>query len=225
MIKRKMLLKVSIYLSIISLSLVGLIGFAHTKAGRPMLMKLARYYKGDSCPLGYDKVATFAEQEKFRLSKAENMRGMPHARFRSVMGFVLGRTNRSEIMAWTKQNSGTCKALKTTFESECSGPLFNAEGTTLWLEFDSHDTLVSVRGIEKFKDLKSAIAFYRGIKNSLQAESTLSPVETGAVSELEIQKNLLAQASLSSGYDNYSAVARLTNVGSAFEITHNFMSF
>jgi hypothetical protein len=46
MIKRKMLLKVSIYLSIISLSLVGLIGFAHTKAGRPMLMKLARYYKG-----------------------------------------------------------------------------------------------------------------------------------------------------------------------------------
>jgi hypothetical protein len=225
MTKRRRLHQVLIFFTLFLMSLVGLIGFAHTKTGRPMLMKLARYYKGSACPLGYDKVSTLEEQKNLRFANAQKMRNMPHARFRSVMGFSLGRTKKSDLLTWTTEHSGICKTLKTDFESECTGPFFGTEQTTLWVEFDAQDLLVSVRGVEKFTDIRPALDFYQDIKKSLKKESDGIVVETGATTEKAIQEGLLAQSSIASGYDNYRAEARLTNVGNSFEITHNFISF
>ena len=213
-------------ITFLGVAFTAFMGFAHTKAGRPALVWLGKISgQRQACPLGYDKHATLEEREEFRKRAALDHRGRRAAASRAAFSFQLGDTTRKELTSWTEQAGGECKRLQTPFELECAGPMFGAGSTTLWLEFNSKDQLVSLRGVEKFKTSAAAVDLYNQARKNLRAQRAPDLVERGDPQKDVIAGGLLAQSSIAAEFSNFSAVIRLTKMPDGLAITQNYVSF
>ena len=205
---------------------MAFMGFAHTKAGRPALMFLGKLVgKKEFCPLGYDKHATAAERIQSRALAAAQRSDKPAAVKRAALSFVLGETTRDQIRGWAKSQNGECRDLTSEFEVECVGAFFHSDSSTLWLEFNLGNQLVSARGIEMFKRPDAAWDFFAKMREDLRAQGAHGAVEAGAKDQGEL-KPLLSQASIIADFKDYSATVRVGNMGpSGYALTHEFRSF
>jgi hypothetical protein len=215
-----------IYLSVFAVLFTGFMGFAHTSAGRPLL-KLIRPFMGRSavCPMGYDHLASLEDRERLRKAAYTNRIGKEVVTKRNALDFVIGKTTRLDTERWATAQGGTCKRLRSAYESECDGQFFHSDSSTLWLEFDSAEHLISLRGIEKYKSPDVAISFFRQLRNKIREFSGSSMVEQGSLRTKDLEAGLMRQASVLSDFRNYSVVARVTNMGDGLAITHDFVGF
>ena len=92
--------------SVITLGVLftAFMGFAHTKAGRPLLALPFMQWMGmhvakGACPLGYDHNASFEDREKGRQAQAQLRSDQPIANTRKALDFVIGQSTRQEISA------------------------------------------------------------------------------------------------------------------------------
>jgi hypothetical protein len=142
----------------------ALMGFAHTKPGRPLLALMAGGTKpalepskgeGSGCPLGFSK-PNASEKDATLKKQADQVRGVEQALSKpAIGGFALEKTTKAEVESWAKTNQIACKVPKTMSDLDCSNVpaelLSHEKGgpaaKSVWFTFDSHDRLVSLTAI------------------------------------------------------------------------------
>jgi hypothetical protein len=230
---RKFLSRLAMTLALASLAFTAFMGFAHTSMGRPLLslpltrpmMRWLGMRAGASCPMGYDHLETAADRQQRRALALAKRSGKPMARARNALDFAIGQTTRSEAQAWVSNHGGSCKPQRSSYLAECSGPFFKSDSSTLWLEFDANDRLVSARGIEKYKSPEAALTLFNQVRRQMKRQTGAVVTETGTAKIAILKKGLLQQVAVFSDFKNYSAHARLTNMGDSFAVTHDFLGF
>jgi hypothetical protein len=81
-------------------------GFLHTRAGRPLLMKLAGI---GGCPLGK---ASAADVDRVRAAALATDKGARPAPSRPALGFELERTQIADVRAWRDRAGASCTELR-----------------------------------------------------------------------------------------------------------------
>ena len=102
--KRARLLRVSSYVASVLAGLTLFVGFLHTKAGRPLLVRL-----GVGCPVK----ASPEDVEAARRKSARALRGVETAASRPALGFALDSMTLSDVKAWAAKNDLNCAELRT----------------------------------------------------------------------------------------------------------------
>lgn len=227
--------KIAIYSSISFLSLLvlvtGLIGFSHTPMGKPYLgATVQKMYRllgsaGQSCPLGYDLALSMDQRERNRQAMAASLVEKPKAVRTSLFEMQMQKTTRAEIEALVRSRGGECKKLTSPYEIECMGPFMGSLTSTLWLEFDRDDRLVTSRGITKYKEVFLASKLFDLLRQDLKLQAKNNIKLTGEDSPQKIQAALLNQAAVIAEFNNLKATLRITNMGKEFAITHEYLAF
>jgi hypothetical protein len=226
----KLLRRIIVASASIAILFTALMGFAHTRAGRPLLSFMLPMIRplmvtfGASsavCPMGYDHRATLQDRQRMRDRMASARAGEPFAPTRTALDFVIGKTTRQDAENWAKAQGGSCHGLRSAYESQCDGKFFHSDSSTLWLEYDSEEHLISMRGVENYPSVDDALIFFKQLKSSLHGHV----VQKGQAQAATLKSGLLHQASVISDYRNYSVVARVTNMGANFTVTHDFLGF
>jgi hypothetical protein len=101
--KRAQLKKIALYTVSVLAGLTLLIGFLHTKAGRPLLARL-----GVSCPVKASPEAV----EAARLHSARTLRGTEAAASRPALGFALDSMTLNDVKAWAARKNVSCDELR-----------------------------------------------------------------------------------------------------------------
>ncbi|MEO7329302.1 MAG: hypothetical protein ABI193_12030 [Minicystis sp.] len=104
----------------LGLSCTGVMGFAHTKAGRPLLALMGHGAAKDGCPFGYDVAASPEQKEAARQRFAASHAGASRASQRPALGFTLDGTTREEVRAWASSRGITCKVPRSGPDLDCA---------------------------------------------------------------------------------------------------------
>ena len=138
---------------------VGVVGFAHTPKGRPLLPYLGLQYFGAAagaamCPVG-GKDPSPERLEAQRVAAMAPLRGTDLAPSKQAFGFEMDRTQRSDVNAWAAANHIACKSLVSDQALDCSDvhtrslPMANANDDdrvidSLFFRFQPSGSLVGV---------------------------------------------------------------------------------
>ena len=217
----------------IGLAFVALMGFAHTKAGRPLLALMGRHgvMKG-KCPLGYDVAQTPEQKEAARQRFAAVHHGDTRAVARPALGFVLDRTTRDDVLAWAKAHAVSCTIPKSGADLDCSNVpdalLPDADRgafvRNLWLYFGEKDTLISVIAVRRDKSAEAISRTFGNVSVDLSKEAGPPATVDGDASASRLSSGLLQQASIEYRFRNYYALARATNMGDGYVLTEEYRS-
>jgi hypothetical protein len=214
----------------------GLMGFAHTKPGRPVLtwmgMAAPKAAKG-ACPFGYGAEGSTVEQ-KTAASKAfaakhagtESAAGLP------ALGFELGRTTRADVDAWAKSFDIACKHPRSGGDLECTKVPTSAlpEGirggavTSLWMTFGANDALTQLGVLRHAEVADEASTTFQSVVSDIEkrAGSETKPTLKGDGTASMLLQGILSQSSAEFRYRNYYAVVRTTNMGNYFSVTEDY---
>ena len=195
---------------------VGIIGFAHTKTGRPLLAYIPGMGK---CPLGFGANLSPARRDAARKTALAPFKGKERAAARPALGFALDETSRHDIEQWASTHAVTCKSPDpSNTQLLCSdvprGALTGAQHDSeeVRFGFDSADRLVSVRAATNRLGPTDAIASV--VSAETQVGSAVGPAtSTTGVRDPATLETPLAQASSSFRYSDYRAEISATNVG------------
>jgi hypothetical protein len=217
-------------------SLTALVGFAHTKAGHPLLAWMAaRMGHGAArCPLGYDRAASPANREAWKARFASWHRGDEAAASRPALGFALDLTTRDEVTAWANAHALTCAPSRGRGPADLSCPdvpdtalpeAFRGVGTqTLWFTFGNGEHLLSVVAVAHTATADSVAAAYTSVTQTLDRDVGLPRARAGEATPAQLASGALYQASSEYRFRDYYAVARATNVGNGFALTEEYRS-
>jgi hypothetical protein len=232
----------------------GVMGFAHTHAGRPLLvamrpvMSLLAGGKG-ACPFGYDKKATPEQKEAARAAFSESHRGDAAAGARPALGFTLDGTTPADVLTWAKARGVECNADGTSVGSahgvvkrfagsvthsdlECRDVPASllpegeraADVSSLWLTFGAQGTLTAVVAIRKGPRAEVISDAFAAAKDNVALEAGPATTLEGSGSPRELASGLLVQSTAEYRFSNYYALTRATNVGSAYVLTEEYRS-
>jgi hypothetical protein len=225
--------------SLVALALVltGIIGFAHTKSGRPVLAWMGRHgimpgAKSGACPLGYDKQATPERKDAARRKFASIHAGGDTASARPALGFVLDRTTRGDVESWAAKSGITCIDGVAYADLDCSNvpvaalpaPVGALGMHGIWFNFDASDRLVAVHAFRYTTDVEAASAAFHAVEDEVTSEVGPASETEGHGTPYELELGTLAQASAEYRFKNYYAVARATNMGKSFALTEDYRS-
>ena len=224
-------------LASIAVLATALIGFAHTKPGRPILKWLGmnRYTSAitpGSCPLGYDKKATPEQKEAGRREFAATHAGAELATARPALGFELDRTPRADVMQWARENGVACAEPKTGHDLECRDvgaamlpASFGGVGLrSLWVDFGARGELVSVTTVRKDSDVERVTAVFASVTGAVERASGGASRVEGEPSARFVASGLLKQATAEIRMRDYYALARETNMGDGYLVTEEYRS-
>lgn len=193
-------------------ALLGAIGFAHTPAGRPMLMWLA---STAGCPVDLSG-GDAATVEAFRVRQGARKLGLTSERSRPALGFTLGATTREQAAAqlggaaqctWSRQ--------RTVLKCVDSG-LRVAHGTPiadLHLQFDTAGVLVAVDAFHAATAADLALAQLARRQQELDALVGAYTDRDGPMSAQELAQGNLRHTGIEYRYRNYVARISATNFG------------
>ena len=199
----------------------ALMGFAHTKPGRPLLALLAGGQKpsaeqakagGGACPLGFSKPDP-SEKDAVLKRQADNLRGTEPALAKPALGFTFDKTTKGDVDSWAKGNRITCKVPKVGADLDCSNvpaELVSRERggsviDSLWFGFDSHDRLVSLTAVRYDNDPGKASALYTGTVNLLSKTAGPPSQSEGDANAEYLAGGLWHQAKTYFAFNDYHA--------------------
>ena len=215
-------------------ALTAVIGFAHTRPGRPLLAWLGKTtgfgVKSGGCPLGYDRAATPQQREAQRAHFAASHGGTERAARRPALGFTLDHTTRDDVTAWAKTHGVACAAGTGPADLSCDdvpdalvpGAFRGVGHQSVWFTFGAQDRLVSVITVAQASSPDPVEATFAAITRDLDRET--GAASHGDTSADAITKGLLYQASAEYRFRDYYAVMRATNVGQGFALTEEYRS-
>jgi hypothetical protein len=189
----------------------GLIGFAHTKAGRPLLAWLSG---APGCPVKMGD-ADPAQVEEFRIRQLALRTGDTAARSRAAADFELGVTRIEQVAAWARERGATCtpsdqgSALKCVQPNRSEKPAIadvfaraDAGGKLVALDV-MHTPTASGEALSLLDTLQSRLATQVGAPTSTRGER--SPEGLGAP---------YSRTALEYRYSDYVARLSATRLGS-----------
>lgn len=153
------LVRAAIAIAGLGLAFVGVVGFAHTPAGRPLLRYLPGM--GSSCPMPTAMAAD--ERDRLRGELLAGVRGEAHATSRAALRFELGMTSRADVDAWARAHAIACAADRNA-TLRCADVPADALGTALRSDelafvFDAQDRLVALDSSSRVRDAETAARF------------------------------------------------------------------
>lgn len=208
--------KLAIGLVTFGVLFTGLMGFAHTRSGRPLLRLLGRA-AGRRCPLGFDQQATPAQREQARRAFASHHAGSAVARARPALGLELERSRREEVIAWGRTQQLSCEVPSSGHDLSCEGP-----GQTLWFDFGEAGTLIAITGVRRAAQPAPISAAFEALAQALAAQTGAEPTRSGDAAPEALAAGPLHQAAAELRCRNYYALARATNMGDGFVLTEEF---
>jgi hypothetical protein len=211
--------------------LLGVVGFAHTSTGRPLLAAATRMAHG-GCPFGYDKPMTPAQRERARLGFAATHRGELRAASRPALGFTLDHTTRAEIVAQMAKHGISCVAAKGLSDLTCNQvPSAALEGITpyapprnLWLTFGTKEQLLSVIAVSRAAEAQPISDAFVATQSTLDQHAGAVTTASGSADSRALAAGALRQASAEFRFSNYYALTRATNLGKSFMFTEEYRS-
>ncbi len=214
--------------------LTAVIGFAHTKPGRPLLAWLGHhtglFARAAGCPLGYDRAATPEQREAYRARFARLHSGAAPAAARPALGFALDRTTRADVMAWAGTHGLACAAGKGAADLSCESvpdalvpDAFRGAGAqSVWFTFGTGDRLVAVIAVAQTDAPGPVQAAFTSVTRDL-AEEAGPPARVEGTPE-SLPAGTLYQATAEYRFRNYYAVTRATNLGHGYALTEEYRS-
>lgn len=228
--------KLLMAMAVLVVAATAIIGFAHTRPGRPLLayMPWGKAAEG-LCPLGYDAPATAAARLAARQQFAAAHRGDARAPSRPALGFTLDQTSRAEVLAWAVAKGVSCTQPKRGHDIECenvpaealplSGPKFAMVPLrSLWLDFGGRDELVSIIALRRHGRLDDIVEAFGMFRSTLDENAGQATEVQAADAKAELQAGLLRQSMAEYKFTNYHARARVTHMPDDFVLTEEYRS-
>lgn len=190
---------------------VGLIGFAHTPAGRPML----GWLKGaPGCPaLEGNADPAAIEAYRSRTLKKNLANANDDARDTPALSFSLGKSTRQNVQSFAARSGAACKDDANQAALKCTG---FAQSTTLsdvYAQFDEEGRLVALDAFSDFPP-DAAVRYLKQREEALVA--SVGPVTgtSGVKPSTEELKQPYARSGIEFEYKRYSAKLSVMNFGS-----------
>lgn len=209
----------------------ALMGFAHTKPGRPLLALMAmgkkpavesNESKGAACPLGFSKVDP-SQKDAALHQQADQLRGTQRAWAKPALGFSLEKTTRADIEAWAKQNQLVCRNSRFMSDFECSdvsaGLLsreptegVNPDARVVKFTFDSQERLVSLMAVRYDRDPNTLASFYTGLVSALSTKAGPASKSEGEPNPQYLSVGPFKKASATFAFNDYYAKTWLSQI-------------
>jgi hypothetical protein len=196
----------------------ALIGFAHTRAGRPLL----RYIPGmGACPMGFDHPLSPAERDQQRSRALLPFRGTERAASRPALGFALGRSTRSDVAAWQAQFQLACHPDLDGTETTCAGvpqAALGGEGEGGKADeasffFDPQDRLVAVNVARRGLLPAQATQMVEARAKELSEKAGPSSRTVGTLDPEFLAPGRIAEAAVEFRFSDYHADVSATQMG------------
>lgn len=200
---------------IVTVALFGLIGFAHTEAGRPLLNALrgAPGCPADLAALQPDRI------EASRVAAVAKRRGAAHESSRRALGFTLGETSKADVIAYLSEHTVECEDKQQGSVLRCKGapselsPSGAPRVDDLHLQFDEAERLVAVDLYREGTSSCAAVAWLGEMDDKLAREVGPATGKQGEVSETFLEGGTLRRASNQYRYRGYVAEVSATRFG------------
>jgi hypothetical protein len=218
----------------------GVMGFAHTHAGKPLLVAMRPLMsllagKNAACPFGYDKKATPEEKEAARVAFSATHHGDELARARPALGFALDATTPADVMAWAKGHGVDCKEKAggvTQSDIECRSvpdsvlpeSARGASVSSLWLTFGGRSTLTKVVAVRRDPSPEAISKAFATVTGDVTREAGTATATEGQGSVAELSLGLLHESTAEYRFQNYYVMTRAANMGSAYVMTEEYRS-
>lgn len=211
----------------------ALMGFAHTRAGRPALAWLGRVVgQPQSCPLGFDVEQSPTARAETRRRFARAHGGVVMARGRPALGFLLDRQRREDILAFAAAHHLRCERPRAGGDLECRDlpaallpPSFGRVAVqTLWLNFGGDGTLIGVTSLRRERDPEVLSAAFRAFDEALTRKAGAAADRQEDPSAKALSAGPLRQASVEYRFRDYHAQLRITNMGDGYLLTEEYRS-
>ncbi|GAC1352284.1 MAG: hypothetical protein NVS3B20_14860 [Polyangiales bacterium] len=197
---------------------VGLIGFGHTQAGRPILSLLGIRM---GCPVGYDRKVTAAEIDAYRAKSVKTLSGQGEAHDRTALGFELGKTTRADVSAWAKGAGAGCSTLDSDTALRCKGlPGSSFVGVTraepiddLFFRFDGGGRLVALDATRMGVAPEEAASFLDAEGGKLRERLGPPTQPLGDHTAAFLASGPMLRSGLEYRFANYAVDLSATNVG------------
>ena len=208
-------------ISITVVLLIGVIGFAHTPWGRPILpyfhWALGIVPKGAGCPLGFDVAVDPTKAEADRQAAFQKtLAGKGVARSTKALGFELGTTDRTAVQAWLDKTGSTCVEKLGGAALGCSEVPAEAVGglavDDAFFRFDQQARLV---GVDIFRTATAAAALQQmlRIRGELDAAVGKATTTRGPFEAAFIEGGAMRRVSAEYRYQQFSADLSIMNYG------------
>jgi hypothetical protein len=199
---------------LVTAGLFGLIGFAHTEAGRPILNALRG---APGCPVDLAALEP-ANVEHKRIEAIAKKRGVAIESSRRALGFTLGETTRAEVTAYLSGHGVGCKEKGASVLSCESAPSELSPGSApeiddLHLQFDASDRLVVVDLYRQGTSSCAAVAWLTELDGKLSREVGPATGRQGELSEAFLEGGALRRAATQYRYQGYVAELSATRFG------------
>jgi hypothetical protein len=203
--------------SALPLALLGLVAFAHTPAGRPLLAALSG---AAGCPVSLD-AGDPARIEAFRLQQLARRRGVLPEASHAALIFELGTTRKPEVLAWSQRVGAQCRATRSGSVLRCSDVPAQALGQALpapriddlHLQFDPSDRLVAVDLFRVGASGSAALAWVDALDRELERRVGKATSEQGEHSGAYLSQRSLNRVARQYSYRNYVAEVSAMNFG------------
>jgi hypothetical protein len=141
-------IRLLVQVGLVLLALFGLVAFAHTPVGRPLLARLGA---AAGCPVNLDAVDP-AKVEAYRTQQLAQRRGVTREASHAALIFELGTTRRADVLAWSQRSGASCRAMRQDSVLQCHAvpaeallePATAPRVDNLHLQFDSRGRLVAI---------------------------------------------------------------------------------
>lgn len=198
-------------LAAVSLLILGVIGFAHTEAGRPLLAYMP--WAPPGCPMGFDKVDP-AFVEGFRKKTLAERDGQDQAKARPALNFELGATTEADVKAFVATQGDRCELTRQGSVYNCKGVQID-DGPAiddLHLQVDAAGRLVAVDAFRSGADADASLAHYdRQGKNLVGRVGPVTKEFATSVEDLKARS--YRRAAREFRYSGYVATVSVMNYG------------
>jgi hypothetical protein len=176
---------------------VGVVGFAHTDAGRPLLRYLPGM--GSTCPV--QTAMAPEERDRLRGELLAGVRGADHASSRAALRFELGTTTRTDVAGWASTHAIACtqdrNATLRCTDVPAAALGIGLRSDELSFVFDAHDELVALDSSSRVDDAETAASFASrrteelrarlGDPSSIAGEATAAFVGRGPLTQVSAE--------------------------------------
>lgn len=199
----------------LTVAFFGLVGFAHTEAGRPLLNALRG---APGCPVDLAALEP-ANVEAKRVDAIAKKRGTALESSRRALGFTLGETTRADVSAYLSAHGIACSDKSDSVLKCDSAPSELSPGSApriddLHLQFDADDRLVAVDVYREGTSSCAAVAWLGELDGKLSRDIGPATGSQGEVSEAFLEGGSLRRAANQYRYRSYVAEVSATRLGS-----------
>lgn len=186
-------------------ALMGLVGFAHTPWGRPLLSWLA---DAAGCPIALDQ-ADPGKVEAFRREHLAARAGTATARAPIAWHFTLGTSRRSDVARELRQRGYDCTEGRGGSVLTC-----DAGNTSAHLQFDAEQRLVAVDRMAEHTSAAQALVELVALRDELRGRVGPETKSFGRPSAEYLTPQRLRRTAFEYRYAAYLAKLSATNMGS-----------